>query len=56
MLQQTLDEEKQADQKLTEIAQQILGEMNEGSEGSEEMETEASGRGQKAPRTRTSKA
>ena len=54
LLQETLDEEKEADQKLTEIAEKLLGEMEEGQ--SELSGEEAQARSGKSARTRTSRA
>ncbi len=60
LLQQTLDEEKEADEKLTEISEQLLESMNQGGmEESEESEGQSSGRGRSrksSARTRSSRA
>lgn len=53
LLEETLNEEKEADEKLTEIAKQLL----EGMAGDEaESEEESSGQSRKSSRTRTSEA
>ncbi len=53
LLEETLDEEKEADQKLTEIAEQLLGQIGEGNEPADDEDVSGA---QRTSRTRTSGA